>query len=89
MKALPSPYIVIHPLSQGRDAALLDGRELCRSSTPFFAAARQLLAEGRDPSTLLSMRHEGSVTVSMRSTLGTAAGLTVAESYNEGIRVIR
>jgi hypothetical protein len=58
----------------------IDGRGIVkRSSTPFFAAARVLLAEGVDPATKFVMRHEGSPYDALRSTVGGAAKLTVAD----------
>jgi hypothetical protein len=50
-----------------------------RSTTPFCAAARVLLAEGLDPATKLVMRHEGSTHDVLRSTVGAAAKITVAD----------
>jgi hypothetical protein len=59
----------------------VDGRIVVkRSTTPFCAAARVLLAEGVDPATKLVMRHEGSPHDALRSTVGVAAKLTVADS---------
>ena len=58
-----------------------DGRTVVkRSTTPFCAAARVLLAEGIDPATKLVMRHEGSSHDALRSTVGAAAKITVADS---------
>jgi hypothetical protein len=71
--------LVVAPSAGGRFAARLDGRELCASTKPFLDAARVLMAEGVDPATVLQMRHADSATVAMRSTVGTAAGLTVLE----------
>jgi hypothetical protein len=89
MKQIPTLRLVVRPVGRGSYAALLDGQELCRSSTPFFAAARVLLAQGHDPSRLLTMRHDGSATISMRATIGRAAGLTVDEPPKGGIRIVR
>ncbi len=59
----------------------VDGRTVVkRSPTPFCAAARVLLAEGVDPATKLVMRHEGSSHDALRSTVGAAAKITVADS---------
>jgi len=59
----------------------VDGRFVVkRSPTPFCAAARVLLAEGLDPATKLVMRHEGSTHDALRSTVGAAAKITVADS---------
>jgi hypothetical protein len=58
----------------------VDGRSVVkRSPTPFCTAARVLLAEGIKPDTKLFMRHEGSPYDALRSTVGTAAKLTVAD----------
>jgi hypothetical protein len=58
----------------------VDGRFVVeRSITPFCDAARALLAEGAHPETKLVMRHAGSVADALRSTVGAAAGLTVAD----------
>ena len=66
--------------------ARLDGMVVCRSRTPFLSAARALLEAGHAPGTILTMRHEGSDTVSLRATLGAAAKLTVVENSREGPR---
>jgi hypothetical protein len=63
---------------------LFDGRVgdrflVKRSTTPFCDGARALLAEGVRPDTRLVMRHEGSPHDTLRSTVGAAAGLTVAD----------
>jgi hypothetical protein len=59
-----------------------------RSTTPFCDAARVLLAEGVRPETVLVMRHEGSPHDALRSTVGAAAGLTVADD-NGGKPIFR
>lgn len=56
------------------------------SRTPFLATARVLLERGHSPDTVLTMSHEGDDTVSLRSTLGTAAGLRVVENDTAGPR---
>jgi hypothetical protein len=89
MKFLPTLHIVVRPVGRGRYAALLDGQEICRSETPFFSAARQLLSQGYAPSRLLTMRHDRSAAVAIRSTIGRAAGLTVDEPPKGGIRIVR
>jgi hypothetical protein len=62
--------------------ARLDGHDyvLCVSRTPFFDAARKLIAQGYDPGITLILRHAGSDTESLRARLGTAASLTVEET---------
>jgi hypothetical protein len=58
----------------------VDGRPIVRrSTTPFCDAARALLADDVDPATVLVMRHAGSDHDALRSTVGTAAGLTVKD----------
>jgi hypothetical protein len=61
------------------DAHLAGRRIVERSTTPFFDAARRLVAEGVDPSTPLIMRHSGSYHDALRATVGAAAKLTVEE----------
>jgi hypothetical protein len=73
--------LIVEPVGRrGKFAARLDGRLLVRSSrTPFLDAARALIAEGVDPSTVLVTRHAGSEVDALRARLGVAAGLTVRE----------
>jgi hypothetical protein len=73
--------LIVEPVGRrGKFAARLDGRLLVRSSrTPFCDAARALLAEGVDSSTILVMRHAGSEVDALRARLGVAARLTVRE----------
>jgi len=52
--------------------------------TPLLNAARVLLASGTAPETPLTMIHEGSDVVSIRTTVGAAAGLVVEETENRG-----
>jgi len=59
-----------------------------RSTTPFCDAARVLLADGIDPATKLVMRHAGSAADALRSSVGVAAGLTVADD-NGGKLIFR
>ena len=69
-------------------AVLPDGQAV-ESRTPFFAAARALLAAGVDPATTLAMRHHGSTTVAMRSTVGEAAKWTVREEPNLALEMYK
>ena len=66
--------------------ARLDGVTLCQSLTPFLSAARILLDAGHAPDTVITMTHEGSSVVSLRSTLAKAAKLTVVDNQHEGPR---
>lgn len=81
--------ITVSPVGSGefdvhrdRFAAHYDGRLLCTSRTPFLSAARVLLAEGHDPAIKIAMRHAGSDTDCLTSTIGVAAQLTVNETAN-------
>ncbi len=76
--------ITVRHLGDGRYAALLNGRVLCKSKTPFFTAARKLQREGIPDDTTISMLHEGADLVTLRSTVGYAAGNIVVESYTDG-----
>jgi hypothetical protein len=81
--------IIIVPAANGRYRAILDRRELIISARePFFAAARKLLAEGVYPNMPICMRHEGSKTRSLTSTVGKAAKLAVMERDNGGAPTI-
>jgi hypothetical protein len=73
--------ITVSPAGRGKFTAhLQEGRQLCqRTFAPFLAAARQLLADGRDPDTQITMRHAGSNTDALMSTIGVAAKLCVTE----------
>jgi hypothetical protein len=74
--------IVVSPVADrpGVFEASVDGRVLCISRTPFFAAARKLITEGYDAATAVVMRHSGSDTDCLRAPLGMAAKLTVEDS---------
>lgn len=73
----------------GRFHAKVAGREVVTSRTPLLSAARALLAEGVPPETVLLMKHEGSDVVAMRTTVGAAAKLTVAERDRDSPRFTR
>src|SRR5580658_6667421 len=74
-----SAVLVVAPAGAGKFAGRLDGRDLCVSTKPLLDAARVLLAEGVDPEMVMQMHHLRSATLSLRSTVGAAAGLTVLE----------
>ena len=62
----------------------LDGEVLCKSETPFFDAARVLLAmELAGPDDTLVMRYAVSGTVALKGKVGTAAGLSIKETGNK------
>ena len=81
-KGTHSLVIVVAPASRstGQFEAYLNDRQLCVSRTPFYEAARVLMAEGVDPRTTLVMRHAGSQTDSLKASLAAAAGSTVEET---------
>jgi hypothetical protein len=62
------------------EVRLPNGELVCISATPFFAAARKLIAIGYDPHSTLVMRHAGSDIDSLRFPLWAAAALTVEET---------
>lgn len=59
--------------------AFADGRHLCRSKQPFLDGCRALLKLDYPPDAPVQMRHVGSDTISLRSTLAAAAALSVVE----------
>ena len=72
--------ITVSPAGRGNFIAHLDGRQLCNATrSPFLTAARQLLSEGMDLATKIIMRHAGSDTDCLTSTIGRAARLCVLE----------
>jgi hypothetical protein len=80
--------LTVFPAGPGRYTATLpNGENLVTSHQPLFAGARALAARGVDPATLLTMRHAGSHTVAMRSTVGRAAKLTVEEPDRGGLSI--
>jgi hypothetical protein len=80
--------IVVAPVKKpGRFEARLGGELLIASSRiPFCAAARALIAQGRDLDATLIMRHRGSDAVALHARLGTAAGLKVDERQTRLVR---
>jgi hypothetical protein len=76
---MPTTIIAISPSAArpGLFEARCDGRLLCVSSTPHLAGARELIKLGYSPAAILVTRR-GSVDC-LRSTVGAAARLTVAE----------
>jgi hypothetical protein len=68
------------PRGAGRFEARVDGDDhvLCVSRTPFFDAARELVADSYDPNVTLFLRHAGSDTDCLRASLGTAVAPRIA-----------
>jgi hypothetical protein len=81
--------ITIRPLGRGRFAASVCQCILCESKTPFFTAARVLQCEGISDDTPITMTHEGSNIVAMRSNVGEAASRIVVETDEQGPRLKR
>jgi hypothetical protein len=80
--------LVIVRAERGRYSAVLGERVLCTVKEPFFAAARILVAEGVDPETVLTMRHQGSQIRGLTMTLGRAARLMVKEGDVRGLEIV-
>jgi hypothetical protein len=59
----------------------VDGYFLCRSRQPFLDGARTLLERGCRPDAVIEMWHAGATAWALQSTIGKAAGLTVAEEH--------
>jgi hypothetical protein len=77
------------PRGAGRFEARLDddNHVLCESRTPFFDAARKLVADGYDRNATLILRHAGSDMDCLKARLGTAASLSVEETdYGPKVR---
>jgi len=80
--------IIVRSLGDGHFRPYVGSRPLGRAtSTPFYSAARVLLSEGVSPDTVITMQHEGSSIISLRSTIGKAARLTVTEEDRKGLRI--
>lgn len=76
--------VTVSPAGGGKFIADLDGRRLCnRTHSPFIMAARALMAEGYDPATVIVMRHQGSDTDCLISTIGETASVCVVEEQNQ------
>lgn len=81
--------LTLVPLGAGRYSATLCGEIVVSSRTPFFAAARALIAHGRDPETPVTARHQGSSFDALASTLGEAAKWSISETDRAGIRRVK
>ena len=82
----PEPRDPHKPPRSARFIARLgdEGRVLGTFTAPLCGGARVLLAEGVPPETPVQMRHAGSATIALRSTVGRAASLTVNEETGDG-----
>jgi hypothetical protein len=63
----------------GQFTACVDDAEICRSATPLLTTARLLAERGISGDTVLVLRHKGSNTIALRSTIAGAASLCVSE----------
>jgi hypothetical protein len=87
--------IVVAPCEGGQRGGFsahleANGQLLVRSSRqPFLDAARELIAQGHDPSLTLIMRHRGSDVPALRASIGTASRLTVDEDRARAPRIKR
>ena len=80
--------IIVRSLGDGHFRPYVGSRPLSRAtSTPFYSAARVLLSRGVSPDTVITMQHEGSSIISLRSTIGKAARFTVTEEDRKGLRI--
>jgi hypothetical protein len=80
-------FLTLRPLGRGRFAASIDGRVVAEGRTPIFSGARALIQEGVSPDEPLIAFHEGSQIISMNTTIGKAARLTVIERDSGGIHI--
>lgn len=81
--------ITAAPAERGRYHASVEGRYLVTSRSPFLDAARVLAAQGLDPVTQIALVHAGSDRITMRSTVGIAAGLVIEEGERLALRRYR
>lgn len=73
--------IIVTHLGHGKYSARLGDRILVdKSYTPFYSAARILKEEGVHWNEPLTMTHDGSETICMRTTVGEASMLTVEDN---------
>jgi hypothetical protein len=86
LAATPEPRDPSRPPQSARFIAHLGvgGRVLGAFTDPMCSCARLLLAEGLQPETALQLRHAGSDTVALKSTVGAAARLGVREETGDG-----
>jgi hypothetical protein len=80
-------FLTLRPVGRGRFVASVEGRAVCESRTPVFSAGRALLSEGVSPQEPLIVSHEGSQIVSITTTVGQAAQLTIVERDSGGIHI--
>ncbi len=68
--------------------AHLDGEHICTSREPLFAGARELLARGYDPSTLMTTRHDGKTFDNFKpAPIGKLAKLMIVEADIRGLQM--
>jgi len=72
--------LVVKPADKpGRYEVMIEGSGTLLGATrlPFYESARELLRRGFNPEAGIAFRHDGSATISMRSSIEQAANLTV------------
>jgi hypothetical protein len=73
-------HVVVSPAQRGTFTASVDGEPIGVWRTPLLSAARHLLAtRNAHPDDEITLQHAGSTSISMHSSVGTAAKLTVKE----------
>jgi hypothetical protein len=75
-------HIILEPAGYSRFTARLPSGEILVTGTltPFFAAARALIARGANPADVLIARHKGSDTIALKAKVGAAAKLAVRDT---------
>ncbi len=77
--------LVLVPAGRGCFDVLVDGETIAAAArVPVCEGAREMLARGVDPDSVLVARHAGSAVVAMRGTVGGFAKLTVKENSATG-----
>ena len=83
----PHPHRIGAKIADRFDA-FLDGEFICTSREPLFDGARELLARGYDPSTLMTTRHVGKSFDNFKpAPIGKLAKLMIEESDAGGLRM--
>ena len=76
--------IIVAPVLDrpGTFTTTLSGAELCQSTEPLLATARELIRRGAPPDTMLAMCHQGSDVDALRGRLGALARFTVEDGHD-------
>lgn len=65
--------IDIAPMARGKWRATIGGEKVCVSAAPMVKAARVLIAEGHDPSSIIELWHQHGEAWALRGKLGAVA----------------